>query len=372
MLKSILNPMKILKGISQLSSSPKVALFILALIPTICFAQVEGSKYDLFESEEILEITLSGNMKELMNDRGEISEYHSFKLTYSDELIGTDSIDLSIKTRGHFRKLKENCTYPPIRLNFEESEMSPKSYFYKQDKMKLVTACRDDKYVIREYLAYKIYNLVTEKSFRARLVRLTFHDNVKNTMTEPMFGFILESEEKLAERNQANTYERERIQPENTQREPFLKMAVFEYLIGNTDWSIQYMQNIKLLITDSTGIPLTVAYDFDHAGIVSAPYAKPAEQLLMTSVKQRRYRGFCIEDMSEFDEVFALYNSLKPDIYKIYTENSLLDEKSLKFTLKFLHDFFETINDPKKSKRDFTYPCLPNGTGNVVIRGLKN
>ena len=92
----------------------------------------------------------------------------------------------------------------------------------------------------------------------------------------------------------------------------------------------------------------------------------------MTSVKQRRYRGFCIEDMSEFDEVFALYNSLKPDIYKIYTENSLLDEKSLKFTLKFLHDFFETINDPKKSKRDFTYPCLPNGTGNVVIRGLKN
>lgn len=361
-----------LKHVNPLFRVLKVIFPLMAIIPAICYAQIEGNHYDLFESEDILDITLSGNMKELMNDRGEVSQYHSYKLTYSDHLSGIDSIDLLIKTRGHFRKLKENCTYPPIQLNFEESEMSPSSYFYKQGKMKLVTPCRDEKFVIREYLAYKIYNLVTEKSFRNRLVRITFHDNVKNTITDPMYGFILETEEKMAERNQSNSYERLRIQPENTQREPFLTMAVFEYLIGNTDWSVQYLQNIKLLLTDETGIPHTVPYDFDHAGIVSAPYAKPAEQLLMTSVKQRRYRGFCIEDMSEFDEVFAMYNSLKPDIYKIYTENSLLDEKSLKSTLKFLDDFFETINNPKKSKRDFTYPCLPNGTGNVVIRGLKN
>lgn len=361
-----------LKYLGPLWGLSKTTLFILALIPTICYSQIEGSSYDLFESEEILDITLSGNMKELMNDRGEVSQNHAFKLTYSDEVTGIDSIDLLIKTRGHFRKLKENCTYPPIQLNFTESKMSPTSYFHKQGKMKLVTPCKDDKYVIREYLAYKIYNLVTEKSFRARLVRITFHDNVRNTKTEPMFGFILESEEKMAERNESNSYERMRIKPEHTQREPFLKMAVFEYLIGNTDWSVQYLQNIKLLLTDDSGIPHTVPYDFDHAGIVGAPYAKPAEQLLMTSVKQRRYRGFCIEDMSEFDEVFALYNSLKPDIYKIYTENLLLDEKSLKSTLKFLDEFFEIINKPKKSNRDFTYPCLPNGTGDVVIRGLKN
>jgi hypothetical protein len=345
---------------------------VLTIVQTMSYAQVDSSdSNDLFDSDEVLEITLSGNMSELMDDRGDDPQYHPFKLTYSDKSAGSESIDIQIRTRGHFRKIKGNCTYPPFMLNFSKSEMSPSSYFFGQGKMKLVTPCRGDKYVIREYLVYELYNLVTDKSFRARLVRVVYEDTEKNSISEPLYGVLLEDEDKMAERNQSKLIERELVRPEHTQRGAFLKMAVFEYLIGNTDWSIQYLQNIKLLVTDSTGIPPTVPYDFDHSGIVGAPYAKPAEQLQMTSIRQRRYRGFCMEDMDEFKKVFDFYNNLKPDIYKVYTENNYLDEKSLKSTLKFLDEFYETINDPKKSERDFTYPCLPGGTGNVVIRGLK-
>ena len=161
------------------------------------------------------------------------------------------------------------------------------------------------------------------------------------------------------------------MRPDQTDQEAFLTMAVFEYLVGNTDWSVQYLQNIKLLAPDSSAVPATVPYDFDLAGIVDAPYAKPAEELDMNSVRQRRYRGYCIYDMKKFEPVIALYNRLKKDIYSIYTGCPLLDEKYKKATVKYLDEFYATINDPKKWQKDFTYPCDPNGTGNVVIKGLR-
>jgi hypothetical protein len=143
-------------------------------------------------------------------------------------------------------------------------------------------------------------------------------------------------------------------------------------LIGNTDWSVQYRQNVKLVAEDSTSRPITVPYDFDHSGMVSAPYAKPAEALLMSSVRERRYRGFCAKDMSYYSSVLARYNELKNDFYDIYTTNTLIDEGYRKTTLKYLDDFYKIINDPKRVKEEFQYPCREDGTGNVVIKGLRN
>jgi hypothetical protein len=131
------------------------------------------------------------------------------------------------------------------------------------------------------------------------------------------------------------------------------------------------MQNIKLLGADSNAIPATVPYDFDLAGLVSAPYAQPAEELLMASVRQRRYRGYCISDMKTFDQVFAFYMGLKKDIYNLYTGCPLLDAKYIKSTLQYLDEFYATINNPKAVQKEFGYPCDKTGTGNVVIKGLR-
>ena len=76
--------------------------------------------------------------------------------------------------------------------------------------------------------------------------------------------------------------------------------------------------------------------------------------------------------MKIFDPVIALYNNLKPAIYGIYSDCTLLDEKYKKATLKYLDEFYETINDPKKVQKEFGYPCDKNGTGNVVIKGLRD
>jgi hypothetical protein len=151
----------------------------------------------------------------------------------------------------------------------------------------------------------------------------------------------------------------------------FLTMAVFEYLIGNTDWSVEYMQNIKMLAQDSTAVPYTIPYDFDHAGLVDAPYAEPAAELHLSSVRERRYRGFCMTDLSELDSSFATFNRVKQDIYELYRSTPYLDERSRNESLKYLDEFYAVINDKERMKKAFSYPCDPRGTGNVVIKGLR-
>lgn len=201
-------------------------------------------------------------------------------------------------------------------------------------------------------------------------MQLTLEDEERKKPIEPFYAFLLEEENQMAKRLQMLPLERN-LKAKATQNEHFLRMAVFEYLIANTDWSVENLQNIKLLTPDAKTIPIPVPYDFDHAGIVDAPYAKPAMELELVSVRDRRYRGYCLEDVQQFEPVIAHFNALKDKIYRIFTDCSLLNPKYLKSTLLFLDDFYETINNPKKWHRDFLYPCDPNRTGHVVIKGLR-
>lgn len=329
-----------------------------------------ANRKSLFESDAILEITLSGNIKELLNDRSENSQYHPMLLSYKEEDSSDVAIPVRMKTRGHFRKLRENCFYPPLQINFSKNDLLYASVFKEQDKLKLVMPCKEDDYIIREWLVYKLYNLVTPQSFRARLVRVKLVDTKNKKTFTPFYTIMIEEEKQMARRNGLIAVNK-KLQPTQTQREAFLQMAVFEYLAGNTDWGIQYLQNIKLIALDSNAVPIAVPYDFDHAGIVNAPYAHPAEELQMSSVRERRYRGFCIEDMHQFDAVIHLYNSLKNEIYSTYTTCTLLDEKYIKTTVKYLDDFYAIINNPTLLQKEFGYPCDKNGTGNVIIKGLR-
>jgi hypothetical protein len=328
-----------------------------------------GFPKELFETDEVLNIQLSGNIRQLLSDRGKVSQYHPLTLSYT---IDSQSVSMPVrlKTRGHFRKDKANCSYPPLWINVSKKDQPRSSIFYNQDKIKLVMPCQDDEYIIREWLVYRLYNLITPKSFRARLVKLELNDE-RGKKKPGFYGILLENEIKMAQRNKYLLVNKLNVRPEKTDPHSFLAMAVFEYMIGNTDWSVQYLQNIKLLATDSFSMPLAVPYDFDHAGIVSAPYAQPAEELVLRSVRERRYRGYCITDMRWFEPVVALFNRLKKDIYEVYTHCSLLDAKYLKSTIAYLDEFYATINNPKALQKAFGYPCDPNGTGNVVIKGLR-
>lgn len=336
------------------------------LMSGACLAQQD----DLFSSEEIFRITLKGEISDLLRDRNGEPEYTPVHLFYSDAQGKQINIPLKVRQRGNFRRIKSNCSFPPLLLNFAKKNTA-NTVFDGQDKIKLVMPCRDEDYVLQEYFTYKLYNLVTPRSFRVRLVEVVLDDPALRAKQRlPFYGFLLEEEDQLAQRNNMISIKRMMLKPQATRREDFLNMAVFNYLIGNTDWSVQYRQNIKLIAVDTLSLPVTVPYDFDHAGIVGASYAYPPEELKLRSTLERRYRGYCLEDMRAFEAVIAKYKSIKEDMYAVYSSNPLLEKRYINRTLEYLDKFYATLDDPEQLREEFQYPCKKNGTGHIVIKGL--
>jgi hypothetical protein len=146
-------------------------------------------------------------------------------------------------------------------------------------------------------------------------------------------------------------------------------LSVFEFMIGNTDWSVPFLHNIKLF-SNGVSIPIPVPYDFDHSGIVATKYAMPSEGLPIATVRQRLYRGIAYP-LPIFERVFDKFRTLRPQIYALYENNPKLQPNYIKKTVKYLDEFYEIINNPKTVKREFTDVGLGNQAGGVVIKGLK-
>jgi hypothetical protein len=331
----------------------------------------QRASHGLFDTDDVLNIVLTGNIRDLLNDRtGEEPKSFPIVFKYKDQAAVEDSFSIAVKTRGHFRRIKSNCDFPPLLLDFKKTSIPPSSIFAGLPQLKLEVPCRGDEFMVREWLVYKLYNLLTPLSFRARLVKATLQDAQHQKTTYLFYGILLENDKQMASRNDMILVKR-KMKPQQTVKDNFLKMAMFEYLIGNTDWSVEYLQNINLLAHDSLSAPIAIPHDFDLSGIVNCPYAMPPEELLMNSVRERRYRGYCTGDMKAFDDAIAFYNKKKKDIYNLYTNCALLEAKYLKSTLKYLDDFYATINNQKTFAKEFGYPCDKDGTGNVIVKGLK-
>lgn len=324
----------------------------------------------LFDNDDMLHFKLVGKLTELFKDREDNMAYHPVLLQYRQKDSSLVSIQLVAKTRGHFRRLKSNCKMPPLLLNFPKNEEVKNSVFEKQNKLKLVVPCQGDDYVIAEWLVYKLYNIITEKSFKAKLVQVDFEDSSMRRKTETHYCILIEDEKKVAARNNAFVWKRKMLNMRDVDVDEFKKMAVFQYMIGNTDWGVPYLQNIVLITADSTKAPFAIPYDFDHAGIVDAPYAGPPEELEISSVRERVYRGFCESDKKNFANTFELFNRLKNDIYSLYTNCTLLKPKYVKFVTRYLDDFYKTINSNKEIETEFQKPCRTDIR--IEMKGLKN
>jgi len=242
--------------------------------------------------------------------------------------------------------------------------------------LKLVVPClygkRNDDLIMKEYLCYQLYKVITPYSFNVRLANLTLGNaSGKHIKSYTTVAFFIEDDDLMADRFKAKVIDSVNLHPRQMQDTSAIRHDFFEFMIANTDWSTTFFHNIKVIETPSRKF-IAVPYDFDQSGVVNTPYAKPAAELEMNSVRERRYRGYCMEDTKRFDEAIALYNLIKAGIYKLYTDCPLLDAKYIKATLQYFDGFYKTINDPSALKKEFSYPCDKNGTGNVVIRGLKD
>jgi hypothetical protein len=323
---------------------------------------------NLFKSNDTLKFSITTNMRQLLKERGTNPGFHNGIINFATIKGKVIGLPIKIRVRGNFRKDPSNCNFPPLLLNFDKKNKG-NSIFNHQDRLKLVTHCMIKDYIVKEELIYKIYNLLTENSFKSRLAMVTYIDSAGKRKPDIRPAFIIEDETILAKRLKAKPYQKVHLRQEQLDTLTMATISVFEFMIGNTDWSVPYLHNIKLFYKQNT-MPIPVPYDFDHSGLVSAHYANPAEALNLRSVRERLFRGVYYPP-SILNKVFENFNAKKENIYQLYRNNPRLDNSYIKFVLDYLDEFYEIINNERKVKYQIEDQGIKNSSGGVLIKGLK-
>jgi hypothetical protein len=307
----------------------------------------------LFTDDRIIDMTLSTDFKKLFADKLKMTEQPA-TLTMRMPDSSTYTGEIGIRARGITRK--QSCHMPPIMLNFKKPNSAGLRPLH---KLKLVCGCSssgdDEKLLLKEFLAYKIYNLLTDMSFRVRLVHITYNDTKGKQKTYTQYGFLIEDESNMAKRNQCKQMTNASFGTESTNRKQMTLVALFEYMIGNSDWSVPNYHNVKLLVSKKamTAPPYVVPYDFDYSGLVNAYYAVPPEgEEESKSVLDRVYQGFT-RTMPELEETIALFIKQQQNIENLVMNFEPLNTKTKKQTVDYIDDFYKIINDKYQVEKIF-------------------
>lgn len=316
----------------------------------------------LFQSHEALVLTLRTDIDWLRDERSDSVEVDgTVTVVESDGTLR--ELPVQVRARGNFRRDKRNCNFPPLRLDFPTRRMEG-TVFEGQDKLKLVTPCHDSRdsyqqYVLQEYLAYRVYQLLTPVSFRVRLVEITYEDTSEEYDTRTKTAFLIEDEDQMAWRNHGRYEEWNQFHPFNTDDQQSGLFSLFQYMIGNTDWSSVEFHNAKLVRVEG-GRYLVVPYDFDFSGVVDARYAVPNETLPIRDVRERLFRGFCRPNL-DHQEIIERFNAIRDDVWALYQGQEGLEEDQMRRSLEYYEEFYETINDPDRYRRRVVRNCREIG-----------
>ena len=301
----------------------------------------------LFAASDPIHIIIPAPRSRLSNDR---TTNAAVPGTLTDS--SGQALPITLTLRGHVNRLSETCEFPPLRVEFTTPPPAG-SVFAGQKKLKLMTHCHSgssaQQYVLLHYATYQMYNLLTPLSFRARLATVDYRDAGGRTITSSA-AFFLEDEKDLARRNGLKEVRAgasiplEWLSPTDAARS-----ALFEDMIANHDWSMragpageECCHNFKLLGVGAPGMTVPVPYAFDFSGFVGDPHATTPEQLQISSVRQRVYRGYCAHN-AQVIEVARQMRAERPQLTAAITSIPGLDPRSASKAIAFLDGFFADI-----------------------------
>jgi hypothetical protein len=312
----------------------------------------------IYQAEAPIAFTFTANIDRLRHDKNQDAPWRWASITTTDSSGAKVEIPLKVKTRGIWR-LKQ-CDFPPLRLDFVKGEVKH-TLFAKVDKPKLVTHCRDseeyEQYLLQELQLYRVYNLLTPYSHRVRLARVIYTDSASGKVVATRYGFLEEEPAELAHRAGGMLVQQKGGGPNDVEPKQAAIFALFQYMIGNTDWSIAGLHNVEMIDTQTGYVP--IAYDFDFAGAVNTKYASVDPSLPIRRVRDRLYRGYCVpKDL--YGPTFGLFNSVHDSIYALYRDpiGKLLKGDRVKETLEYFDEFYQTINDERAAKRQIIERCI--------------
>jgi len=335
----------------------EISIFVI-IISADCSAD-----YPLFEDQSKLNVVIEMPMTTIVNDAEDRPEVLGV-LRFID--AGTEvALNFMMSTRGHSRL--EICRFPPLSMNLKKKQVAG-TLFEGQNKLKIVTRCKNSKhferYLFQEYGIYRGFNVLTEDSIRVRALSVTFRDSEGKRKDDVQPAFFLESDNAVAERRSMEPIKSPTINPAQLDSEHASILTLYQYLIANTDWTMlkgpgsdPCCHNGKVIGTPGTTNGwIVLPYDFDQAGLINTKYSIPADGLRIRSVRQRLFRGRCM-NLKHLDESIAKFNEFRPQIEDALNPPEI-DQRSRKNALKYIDDFYEIINDPEKRKNKIEDKCL--------------
>ena len=322
----------------------KQMFFLLALLMVSAIsAQINQKSDQLFENQDPLKIKLSYSNKVIRLETDDTT-YVKTNMSYWNNNKWND-LEVSLRARGNFRRSK--CYFPPIKMKIKKSKAEG-SLFEGNKNLKLVVPCllQDEKNdnIVQEFIAYKLYEKISPYHFKTRMVEIEFSEVKKNKIiVHNLKGFLIEDDKRVADRFEGKSFERY-IHPKAMDDMTSIQNSMFQFMIGNTDFSVAYQHNGKLLYANKKIYPLP--YDFDLCGLVDASYAIVNSRLGIKSVKDRKYRGFK-RDESIVYEVRDQLLEKKSDFFQILDAQESNFELSTEFqsSKEFLVSFFEILED---------------------------
>lgn len=301
---------------------------------------------------------LQSDFKTVFKDRDSMStKRFPATMRWLEPKGDTVRTDVQLATRGHYRL--RTCSVVPVKVYFDR-EKTKGSEFGGQGSIKLTPHCQKaERYaqnVYVEYAVYGMYNALTPISLKARLSTITWEDPKDPGFTIVRPGFWTEEDDDMAARNRGKVLMQTGGNAAEMDPWQMAVTDVFQYMIGNTDFSLSYLHNIRIIQTDTSINYFPMAYDFDWAGLVDSPYAKPDYRLPIKRVTDRLYRGGC-HPPELLDRVFAHFKDKKPVIYGTLTEIKGLTPGRLKEATEFLDDFYKYLDDGNGLRREVKRVC---------------
>lgn len=323
--------------------------------------EVGPTVFKSFNRKEILKMTLTTATKQLVSKKFK-EEWQPITLNFQDQAGTTIEWEAKVRTRGNIRK--QVCYYPPLKLKFKKKWLVENGLDSSFNNLKLVVGCKKGdfygKLVLKEYLVYKLYEELTGVSFRTQLAEVDFVDTENKWKPFTTYAFLIENEDEMATRLNAKCAKPKRLRSKYIYADQLDKMTLFEYMIGNTDWSAIGSHNVRIIKCKDYPLPLPIAYDFDYAGLVDAPYAVHGKGIDLEHVTQRLYLGICREE-GVLEKQIPLFQEKKAAFYKIIEDFPHLTTKDKKIMISYLDDFYEILDSPKSFRRNIAELCRKEG-----------
>lgn len=337
---------------------PCCVLLLVVLSTTVQLDAQKTTNQSIFQElqqYDPLVITLETDFAAIQDEPDSISHWHAGTLLVMQADTVARRFNVSVKARGNMRR--KYCEFPPLKLRFNPE--IPGDTLDDSDELKLIYACNDNgesgQLIQREALMYRLYNQLTDQSFRVKTTRVSIISTGKKQRAVEKPGFFLESTADVAKRLNMAPYNPRVISSRSLDSVVFDRLCIFEFMIGNTDWSVRSKHNIKMFKPEE-GLPIAIPYDFDYSGAVNATYAIPHERIPIENVRQRYYMGRC-RDADVIQERLVEFRQKKAAIVSQCDTMPELGKNDRREVRQYLETFFELINNPNQVQKTMVEVC---------------